>query len=219
MYQGHTILAVIPARKGSKRLPGKNMKLFRGLPMVEWTMIAAARSEYLDEVVVSSDIPETIELARKHRVRWSRRNSDLARDNSSSEEVCIDVVEKPYFIEFPDGHKDGVEGQLYFDLVMLLQPTSPLRNSADIDHAIELFFKPVDRVISFGYNTDPTVLQPSGAIYLLRTHNLLRGAPFYSPDGARIQLTPPERFADIDTQDQFDEAETKNARHGCEPSS
>lgn len=207
MYLDHTILAVIPARAGSKRLRGKNIKPFCGKPLIEWTVFEAQKSKYLDNIAVSSDDKSIFDLLLKkgYSIIWHQRPARLATDQSSSEDVVREFIEQ------------SLMGP--WDLTMLLQPTSPLRISADIDEAIELFFKPVDRIISFGYNVDPTVLQPSGATYLLRTQSLLRGASFYSPDGARIQLTPPERFADIDDQSQFDEAETKNARHGCEPSS
>jgi CMP-N,N'-diacetyllegionaminic acid synthase len=194
MISNNTILAVIPARAGSKRLPGKNMKLFRRKPLVEWTILAAKGSEYLDAIVLDSDDKDFEPIAYRNGIAFHHRDNRLAQDDSPIEE-CVKVVAKI----------------THFDLVILLQPTSPLRTSEDIDKALELFFQPLDSLLSFCYND--STLKPNGAIYIKRTQNLLDGEPFFDPHASRIFLMPQKRSIDIDTQTDFDKAE--NASHSC----
>lgn len=132
------ILAIIPARAGSKRLPGKNIKELAGKPLIQWTMEAAKNSALLTEVIVSTDDERIVELAKSIDVNVPFvRPQHLAQDKSSSIDVikhAIDFLEK--------------QGKV-FDFIMLLQPTSPLRTSCHIDEAINLLNKKgADAVIS-----------------------------------------------------------------------
>jgi CMP-N-acetylneuraminic acid synthetase len=132
------ILAIIPARAGSKRLPGKNIKELAGKPLIQWTMEAAKNSALLAEVIVSTDDERIVELAKSIDVSVPFvRPQHLAQDKSSSIDVIkhsIDILEK--------------QGKV-FDFIMLLQPTSPLRTSCHIDEAINLLNeKCADAVIS-----------------------------------------------------------------------
>jgi N-acylneuraminate cytidylyltransferase len=132
------ILAIIPARAGSKRLPGKNIKELAGKPLIQWTMEAAKNSALLTEVIVSTDDEKIVELAKEIDVNVPFvRPEHLAQDKSSS----IDVIK--HAIDFLE--KQGKT----FDFIMLLQPTSPLRTSLHIDEAIHLLNdKSADAVIS-----------------------------------------------------------------------
>lgn len=132
------ILGVIPARAGSKRLPGKNIKILAGKPLIQWTMEAAKNSKLLANVIVTTDDDAIIALAKDVGVDAPFvRPKYLAEDQSSS----IDVVK--HAISFMEK-----QGQV-FDYVMLLQPTSPLRTSAHIDEAINLLYdKSSDGIIS-----------------------------------------------------------------------
>jgi CMP-N,N'-diacetyllegionaminic acid synthase len=190
MIYNQTILAIIPARAGSKRLPGKNMKMFDGKPLLEWTIIAAKGSKYIDSICLSTDIEEAFQFGQKYDIWISIRPSQLATDGISPEMVASNIIENEF-----GGH----------DYVLLLQPTSPLRTAQDIDRAIENLFAPVDSLISFRQNGN--VLEPNGAIYIKRTNRLLAGEEFYSPHNSRIFVIPPERSIDIDTQEDFDRAE------------
>ena len=127
-------LAVIPARGGSKRLPRKNLKLLAGVPLVSWSVDAAKKSQYIDKIVVSSDDQDILELARSLGVGALKRPLCLSADTSTTVDTLIHAIR---------------EAGVGFDYLVLLQPTSPLRNEQHIDKAIELFeFKNTSSVVS-----------------------------------------------------------------------
>jgi len=120
---GKSVLALITARGGSKGVPGKNILPIGGRPLIQWTIDAARASRYVDRLVLSSDDRAIIEVALSGGCEVPfRRDSALASDEASSIDVVIDALQR-----VPD-----------YDIVLLLQPTSPLRNTADIDGALEL---------------------------------------------------------------------------------
>lgn len=123
------ILFLIPARGGSQRLPAKNIIPLAGRPLIAWTIKSAKASRYTGTVVVSTDDKKIANVA-KHcgaQVPFLRPKS-LARSASKTEDVILHALE--YFKKL----------DREYDLIVLLQPTSPLRTSADIDRAIELFY-------------------------------------------------------------------------------
>ncbi len=112
------ILALIPARGGSKGIPRKNIKPLAGKPLIAWTISEALKSRYLDEVVVSTEDAEIAEVARQ----WGAslpfmRPKELAQDDTPGAMPAIHALQ-------------ALPG---YDVVLLLQPTSPLRTTADID--------------------------------------------------------------------------------------
>lgn len=129
MFNNKSILAIIPARGGSKGLPRKNVKLLLGKPLIAWTIGQALRSRYLDKVIVSTEDKNIARISLEHgaEVPFIRPRT-LATDTAK----MIDVILHSLYCL---GKKGSV-----FDLLVLLQPTSPLRTSLDIDTAIELFF-------------------------------------------------------------------------------
>jgi len=134
MYKDHTIAAVIPARKGSKRLPKKNIRDFCGRPLIALTIEEAIKSEYIDTVIVTSDDPEVLRIASKYNIVSISRPKNLSDDNSKSKDVVKHALN---------------EAKLKFESFILLQPTSPLRTVNDIDEAIEeLYLKSADSIVS-----------------------------------------------------------------------
>lgn len=134
MYQNKTFLAVIPARGGSKRLPRKNVLDLAGKPLISWTIEASLNSRYIDKTLVSSDDDEILSIAKSYSADTLKRPSELANDTSSS----FDAIK----------HAISSSTQRY-DYVVLLQPTSPLRNEKNINAAIELLEqKKADAIIS-----------------------------------------------------------------------
>ncbi|EMN90693.1 cytidylyltransferase domain-containing protein [Leptospira weilii] len=120
------ILGLIPARGGSKGIPRKNIKLIAGKPLIVWTIEAALKSKYLTSIVVSTDDFEIAEIAKQSGASVPfLRPSELATDYSSGIDPVLHALDN-----LPE-----------FDYVMLLQPTSPLRTSADIDDCIEFSIK------------------------------------------------------------------------------
>jgi len=134
MLHKKTFLAVIPARGGSKRLPRKNVLDLAGKPLISWSIEAVKKSKYVDEVVVSSDDDEILGIAHSLDVTALKRPEILSTDTATTLEVI------QYLIK-------NFEKQ--YTHLILLQPTSPLRESEDIDKAIELLDKKnADAVVS-----------------------------------------------------------------------
>jgi len=140
MYKGRTILGLIPARGGSKGLPRKNIKPLLGKPLIAWTIEQALASKYLDKVVVSTDDKEIAEISKKYGAAVPfMRPKELAEDNAKGIEVVLHAI---------DWLKKNNK-QKQYNLLMLLQPTSPLRSTEDIDKAIEiLFLKEAKAIVS-----------------------------------------------------------------------
>lgn len=121
------ILGIIPARAGSRRIPGKNMKPLCGKPLIQWTLDVAldtlGRTPGCD-ISVSTDCPEVAALADSQRIHVINRPPELASDTATT----VDVV------------KHALTQQMgrYFDAVMVLQPTNPLRIAEDVDAAVGL---------------------------------------------------------------------------------
>ena len=124
MINGKTVLAIIPARGGSKGVPRKNVRDLAGKPLIYWTIDNAKNSKYIDRLILSSDDEEIVDVARAAGCDVPFvRPVELATDTATGVDVLCHAVENA-----------GAQ----YDYVVLLQPTSPLRESTDIDAAIEL---------------------------------------------------------------------------------
>ena len=219
MFRGGKVLALIPARTGSKGLPHKNVLSVGGLPLVAWSILAAKESRYVDRIVVSTDGAEIANVAREYGADVPfLRPAHLATDHAPTGDVvlhCLDQLEK--------------EGSTY-DLLVLLQPTSPLRTGEDVDGALELLGdRDAAAVVSVCkaehsallVNTLPDdgdmsgFLQPeairtprqvlgryyriNGAIYAARCTRLRSGGWFFGP-GSYAYVMPRERSIDVDEE-------------------
>ena len=177
MFTDQKILGIIPARGGSKRLLGKNLKSFCGKPLIDWTWKCADQSKYIDSIYLSTDSEEIANHYKKITGnQFDLRPPDLATDDSP----ITDTIN--YILDYI-----GEE----YDWFILLQPTSPLRLTDDIDDAIEKTFQlkanscisvsPVNKSIKWhcSINNDKVELPFSdqsediylinGAIYLCKT--------------------------------------------------
>ena len=123
-------LAVIPARRGSKGIPNKNIRTCAGKPLIAWTIEAALKAEKIQRVIVSTDCSEIARTAVEYGadVPFLRQN-ELAQDDSSIIDVLSDIL-----IKIP-----SLRAQ--YDLLVLLQPTSPLRNHTHIDSAVAAYIQ------------------------------------------------------------------------------
>ena len=125
----HQYLAIIPARKGSKGIPGKNMQPIAGKPMVQYTLEAAAQSRKIDQIIVSSDDESILQLAETLGIGLPQRRPDeLATDTARTPDVIRYVLEE-YHVQYG----------AYPEHVMVLQPTSPFRTAEDIDAALHTY--------------------------------------------------------------------------------
>ena len=122
------IVAIIPARGGSKRIPRKNIKLIAGKPMVAYSIEAGIASKYIDRVIVSTEDKEISEVSTSYGAEVFIRPIELAQDETKTPPVMINVVERLQ------------QENYYPDIVVLLQPTSPMRDAKFVDEALEQFF-------------------------------------------------------------------------------
>jgi CMP-N,N'-diacetyllegionaminic acid synthase len=214
------LLAIIPARGGSKGIPRKNMALLGGRPLVEYSIEAAKKSRFIDEILLSTDDDEIASVGRHFGLDVSyRRPAELAED----ETAMIDTLEHGL-------HWIGNARGRLPDEVILLQPTSPLRSVQDIDGAIALFNEsgaislvsvhpmgehPCECIV--GNSKEWKYLAPppggavrrqdyennfffiNGAIYLTGTKTLLSRRSFVYPQETVMFVMPRERGMDIDT--------------------
>jgi len=215
----HPTLGLITARGGSKGIPGKNLRLLDGKPLIAWTIQAALRSDRIHRVLVSTDDPAILQAALDFGAEAPfLRPSEFARDNSPHIDCVLHALswlqtEENYI---PEG-------------VCLLQPTSPFRTEYDIDAAISIFIDhDVEAVISVTESSEhpffaqtitsegllaPFLQRPSaydrrqdlpasyhvnGAIYMNRTESLSKRKTFYPPN-IRPYIMPPQRALDINT--------------------
>lgn len=122
------MIAVIPARGGSKGVPGKNIKILAGKPLISYTIIAALESGVFEKIIVSTDSQEIADIAAQYGAEIPfMRPKDIAGDLTSSDDVILHAL--TYYKE------KGIE----FDEVCKLQPTSPFRNGNHIKEAYQLF--------------------------------------------------------------------------------
>lgn len=134
------ILAFIPARGGSKGIPNKNIKLFNGKPLIEWTIKSALRSKLIDKVIVSSDSKKILTISKKIGADVVLRPKNISGDFATTESAIKHFVEK---------------SKEYFDTIVLLSPTSPIRKKKDIDKTIKVFkSKKLDSCFSASKITD-----------------------------------------------------------------
>lgn len=217
------VMAIITARGGSKRLPNKNILPLAGQPLLGWTLSAAKNSKYIDKIFVSTDSPQIADIAASYDISIDElRPSILASDTTSSEDVLSYTIDK-----FSD----------HIDIIVLLQPTSPLRTSSHIDEALELFInKKAHTVISVSpcehsplwTNTLPVdnslcnfiqdknikrsqeldeYFRINGAIYILDKKNFMETKKIHYSLGSYAYIMPQEDSIDIDNLIDFKLAE------------
>jgi CMP-N,N'-diacetyllegionaminic acid synthase len=217
--QSIVCVGIIPARGGSKGIPGKNLKPAAGKPLIAWTIETALAATLLDRVIVSTDSAEIADVARRYGAEVPFiRPADLAQDHTPGIEPVLHAVQ---WLEENEGYQP--------DIIVLLQPTSPLRIPEDIDSAIELIQeKRADAIVSVtpaeahpywmkqiddsGRMTDfikldqpidrrqdlPELYTVNGAIYVARYEVLMQQKTF-DTDNTFSLVMPPERSLDIDT--------------------
>lgn len=227
------VLAIIPARAGSKGLPGKNIKELCGLPLIGYSIKAALESKHVSKVIVSTDCEEIYKLSISLGADKSfLRPKELAQDDS----LAIDCYK--YTIE----RLENEVGDLISSFIVL-QPTSPLRTAKNIDDAIDLFLeKNADSVISVCGDPHPLnwskkisidgrlsdiftsnnilnrqeyeeTFTPNGAVYVFKT-SLIRSG-LYINDNTYGYIMPRKCSIDIDTIDDFEYAEFLIGRQKC----
>lgn len=222
------MIALIPARGGSKGVPGKNIKPINGKPLIAYTIEAALEAKSIDRVIVTTDDEDIASVAREYGAEVPfMRPAELASDTAAAPDVYIHAVE---FIM-------NETGAAIENFIVLL-PTAPLRTGQHIDEAVALFNKekartllsmaeaetPVTwihyqdengRVHNAGFGagdvmknrqTNETYIIPNGAIYVL-SYSLLKESRTYYCDNTIAYVMPREASIDIDYPIDFEIAE------------
>ena len=219
------MIAIIPARSGSKGLPGKNIKILIDKPLIAYSIEAALKARSISEVIVSTDDAHIAQIAIEYgaKVPFLRPKS-LATDEALAVDNYIYTIERLNKLRSKQ-----------IDSFVVLQPTSPLRTTKDIDEAIDLFYrKNADSVISYTKESHPIywhkkinddlsfseifndlniknrqayedTYYPNGAIYVFK-FDLIKKKQYYSKKSFAY-LLPRERAVDIDTIQDFEYAE------------
>mgnify|MGYP006156722715 CR=1 FL=1 len=217
------MIALIPARGGSKGLPGKNTKLLLGKPLIAYAIESALNSKFITDVYVSTDSQEIAEVAIKYGAKVPfLRPSHLASDAALAVDTYIFMLDK------------WKESGFDVDSFIILQPTSPLRTSKNIDEAIELFqSKSASSVISYTEENHPVswhkfvntdlsfspifeeellnrqqkrkTYYPNGAIFVFKA-SLIREKKYYN-EASFAYLMSRQNSVDIDTLEDFEYAE------------
>ena len=175
----YKIIAIIPARGGSKGLLGKNIKILAGKPLIARTIEQAKKSKLIDKLIVNTDSKKIAKIAQKYGAEVPfLRPKKLAQAKSSIYDVIFHTLD--WF------EKRGFK----FDLVVLLEPTSPLRKENDIDDAIKLFLKNYKRADSLVSVGEIHLENPS--ITLKRDGKYIK--PYIKTDFSRRQELPKAYF-------------------------
>ena len=183
-------IAIIPARKGSVRLPNKNKLLLAGKPLISWTIEAALSSKSLDEIIVTSNDGDIINIATKYNnITIVDRPDSLSTSRSTSLEVINHALSA----------RQDLKSR---DLIVTLQPTSPIRSAFDIDNSINMMtdYSDADSLVSV---TKTKHYATSEKLFTVAKDNTIipvsfSGSPSprqtYSRNGASIYIT---RFKNI----------------------
>lgn len=179
------VLAIIPARAGSKRILHKNILPINGKPMIEYALDVAIESKHIDTILVSSDCDIVRNITKvyqeKHQIKniiFIERPEELSGDKITTQEVVDDIL-KTYKAE----------------VNLVLQVTSPLRTTSYVDKCIELFLLNKFNSVFTVKEVFPHVYCPNGAVYVFKEK-------LYSNNSGMI-LMPPEESIDIDTELDF----------------
>ena len=218
MFRNKKILAIIPARGGSKSIPKKNIVSLAGKPLIAWTIEAALRSKHINKVVVSSDSDEILAVAKKYGAEQIKRPAHLATDKALPEPVVHHVLDH---LKKKEKYLPGV--------LIYLQPTSPLRTFKDIDEAFNKFFNSKATAAISVYELDkkylkaflvnkdgflkgsvndeypfmnrqmlPSIYMPNGAIYIITRKVFIKFGRLLS-DKTIPYIMPTEKNLDLDT--------------------
>lgn len=213
------ILGIIPARGGSKGVPGKNIKLLDNSPLIAYSIKAGKASKLLTDLIVTTDSDKIIDVVKKYDCQFFKRSKENAEDETPIEPVVFELLNNL---------------KKTYDIIVLLQPTAPIREGKDIDNVVQMFLKDqsIESVVSVVeledihparmYSVDKEEnmhpLDPSkerlrrqdlspvylrnGSIYATRTDIFKKNKKLISPN-KKAYIMPEDKWANIDTERDF----------------
>ncbi|WP_342600369.1 acylneuraminate cytidylyltransferase family protein [Psychrobacillus sp. FSL H8-0483] len=235
MIENKKVLAIIPARGGSKSIPKKNIVQFNGKPLIAWTIETALKTNEIDKVIVSTDCSEIANVSTKHGAEVQIRPSKLASDDA----LVIETIK--YVLE------ELKKSNEQFDYIVLLEATSPLRLPEDVSKCIQKI--EIDKLDSIATYKEadlnphrawkiedgipntfiegvipwlprqklPKAYQLNGAVYVVKVKELMQSSRELVLGKKGAIIMPKERSVDIDDSIDFIIAETimkKNEERG-----
>ncbi|MEQ6123912.1 acylneuraminate cytidylyltransferase family protein [Pseudotenacibaculum sp. MALMAid0570] len=222
------VVAIIPARSGSKGIPNKNLTKVGGKPLIAWSVEAAENSNGVDRIIVTSDGKDILEFSDQYKsVEILKRPESLAQDNTPTAPVIEHALDQ-----------FDISGDEYKYLI-LLQPTSPLRTAEDIDKALKLlnetnanslisvvkpdhhplksFKKNKEGFLEGIVNNDfpfmprqelPVAYQPNGAIYVIEIKEFLKRKTFFTERTIEY-IMPTSKSFDVDSYEDIAKIESQ----------
>jgi len=218
-------ISIIPARNGSKRVPGKNLRSLRGVPLVGWSIQSSLRCSIIDRHLVSTDSEDIAEVALSLGAEVIMRPAELATDTASTVEVCRHVV------------RTLEEQGESIATIVLLQPTSPFRKDEDLNKGLQAvkdnqgdmalgitqvkagpdwYLAETDGHLNFPFRNDfqrirsqdqPTYYRPNGSFYIYQRQVLMQDGPYaWGERVVPLAMKPPFDL-DIDYEHDFRTAE------------
>lgn len=226
MKKDNSILAIIPARGGSKGLPGKNIKPLLGKPLLHYAVEAIRNSKYQIDIVISTDSEEIAKSGEEVGVETIKRPSYLATDKA----LVKDAIQYTIGILSEQGRE--------YETLLLIEVTSPFREGKDIDQCLDFYFKnpdadclatfsemdpPVTRVWKIENNVPTPFIKGSnpfrprqeqtsgfymnGLVYVFKISTLINNQEDTLFVGKQLAMITEKKVVDIDTQFDFDLAE------------
>lgn len=209
MYKGYKVVAVIPARGGSKGICKKNIKILKRKPLIEWTIEQALDSRYIDGIYVSTDDEEISKISKNKGVNVIDRPGKISGDTATTESALIHAS------EYLNNN---------YDIMILLQCTSPLRSSKQIDEALEKMISEKSDSLLSGYINDRFLWRggksinydytnrprrqdkewefvENGSIYIFKKEILLK---YKNRLGGKISQYEMPKWMSFEIDDQFD---------------
>ena len=209
------ILAIILARKNSKRLKFKNKKKLGKYPLFLWSVFSALKIKKIHDILVSTDDEDIIKICKSKKINFLKRPDILAKDDTSSALSAIHAV-KHYEKNFSK-----------VDAVLLLQPTSPFRLKQTIIKSVDIFLKKKSKTVVsvsklkhnlsnlYEYsnkrlikktikNENKNLYAPNGVIYIIKFSDLKKTKSFLTKEIIPLELSSPKEMLDIDDKNDFE---------------
>lgn len=227
----NNILAIIPARGGSKRLPGKNIKEFNGRPLLEYSILTAKAIRSIEHIILASDIENAIPIATRNKVAWCRLLEENTQDASTLVGTLQQTIKAYQHV-----------WNIIFDWVVLLQPTCPLRQPSLVERWIQQVLADeeadgaltveqgnyklgkVIKILDEYYTPDyppmtpkadiKPMLRENGVFYMFKAANVLAGKPWGERRMIPLETPREQSLANIDTQLDWDIADFLYTKHG-----
>lgn len=207
MNEGGKSIAIIPARGGSRRIPGKNIKYFHGKPLIAYSIETAIESGLFEEIYVSTDSVEIAGIAKEYRARTIYRPDELALDEVGTQAVMRHVLL---------GLNTNVHGRLgkVIPYACCIYPTAPMLTAIDLREARAILAHEDNTDTAYVFSVGDNPLRDAGQFYFGRIFAFMNKTPLISRY-SRLLTIPECRVCDINTPEDWSRAEKMYAElHG-----